>query len=156
VWESCFVANRYRLPSGALFPKDILPPLIISKSDIVSIINNSFTMAFSLTSCPRCMQMCSPLGQPGTSSFSFNVPSWSTEYVCGQCVVQPWFECCHSSCMIPLRKNVFHTLKQLRAHARHWHVQLASPEENSLVLNMFCCTDDSDSKWSYTDEFDNV
>jgi hypothetical protein len=83
LWESCFAANRYILPSCALFPKDILPPLIISKSDIVSIINNSFTMAFSLTSCPRCMQTCSPLGQPGTSPFSFNVPSWSTEYVCG-------------------------------------------------------------------------
>jgi hypothetical protein len=95
-------------------------------------------MSFSLTSCPRCMQSCSPLGQPGTWSFSFNVPSWSTEYVCGQCGVQPWFECCHSSCRIPLRKNVFHTLKQLRAHARHWHVQLASPEENCLVLDTCC------------------
>jgi hypothetical protein len=58
--------------------------------------------------------------------------------------------------MIPLRKNVFHTLKQLRAHARHWHVQLASAEENSLVLNTVCCTDGSDSKCSYTDEFDVV
>jgi hypothetical protein len=64
--------------------------------------------------------------------------------------------CCHSGCMIPLRKNVFHTLKQLRAHARHWHVQLASPEENSLVLNTGCCTDDSDSNCSYTGEFDDV
>jgi hypothetical protein len=54
--------------------------------------------------------------------------------------------------MIPLRKNLFHTLK----HARHWHVQLACPEENSLVLNTVCCTDDSDSKCSYTDEFDGV
>jgi hypothetical protein len=102
------------------------------------------------------MQTCSPLGQPGTSSFSFNVPSWSTEYVCGQCGVQPWFECCHSSCMIPLHKNVFHTLKQLRAHARHWHAQLASPEENILVLNTVCHTNDSDSNCSYTDEFDGV
>jgi hypothetical protein len=58
--------------------------------------------------------------------------------------------------MIPLRKNVFHTLKQLRAHARHWHVQLASREENSLVLNKVCCSDDSDSNCSYTDEFENV
>ncbi len=113
-------------------------------------------MSLSLTSCPRCMQPCSPLEQPGTSSFSLNVPSWSTEYVCGQCGVPPWFECCHSSCMIPLRKNVFHTLKQLRAHARHWHVQLASVEETSLVLDTVCCTDDSDSNCSYTDEFDDV
>jgi hypothetical protein len=102
------------------------------------------------------MQPCSPLGQPGTSSFSFNVPSWSTEYVCGECGVQPWFECCHSSCMIPLRKNVFHTLKQLRAHARHWHAQLASVEETSLVLDTVCCTDDSDSNCSYTHEFEDV
>jgi hypothetical protein len=57
---------------------------------------------------------------------------------------------------IPLRKNVFHTLKQLHAHVQHWHVQLASPEETSLVLNMVCCTDDSDSNCSYTDEFDDV
>jgi hypothetical protein len=103
-------------------------------------------MSFSLTSCPRCMQTCSPLGQPGTLSLFFNVPLWSIEYVCGQCGLQPWFECCHSSCMIPLHKNVFHTLKQLRAHARLWHVQLASAEENSLVLNKVCCTEDSDSK----------
>jgi hypothetical protein len=122
----------------------------------VRIINNSFTMSFSLTSCLRYIQPCSPLGQPGTSSFSFNVQSWSTEYVCGQCGVQPWFECCHSSCMIPLRKNVFHTLKQLRAHARHWHVQLASVKENSLVLDTVCCTDNSDSNCSYTDEFEDV
>jgi hypothetical protein len=58
--------------------------------------------------------------------------------------------------MIPLRKNVFHTLKQLRAHARHWHVQLASPEETSLVLNTVCCTNDSDSTCSYTGELDDV
>jgi hypothetical protein len=58
--------------------------------------------------------------------------------------------------MIPLRKNAFHTLKQLRAHARHLHVQLASAEENSLVLNTVCCTDDSDSNCSYTDKFDGV
>jgi hypothetical protein len=58
--------------------------------------------------------------------------------------------------MIPLRKNVFFTLNQLRAHAQHWHMQLASAEENSLVLNTVCCTDNSDSKCSYTDEFDNV
>jgi hypothetical protein len=58
--------------------------------------------------------------------------------------------------MIPLRKNIFHTLNQLRAHAWHWHVQLASAEENSLVLNTVCCTDDSDSERSYTDEFDDV
>jgi hypothetical protein len=113
-------------------------------------------MSLSLTSCPRCMQSCSPLGQPGTWSFSFNVPSWSTEYVCGQCGVQPWFECCHSSCTIPLRQNVFYTLKQLRAHARHWHVQLASVEESSLVLDTVCCTDDSDYNCSYTDEFEDV
>jgi hypothetical protein len=74
----------------------------------------------------------------------------------GRYDVQPWFECCHSSCMIPLRKNVFHTLKQLCAHARHWHVQLASAKENSLVLDTVCCTDDSDSNCSYTDEFDDV
>jgi hypothetical protein len=114
-------------------------------------------MSYSLTSCPRCMQTCcSPLGQPGTLSFSFNAPSWSTEYVYGQCGVQPWFECCHSGSMIPLRKNVFHTLKQLCAHARHWHVQLASAEENSLVLDTVCCTDDSDSNCSYTNGFDDV
>jgi hypothetical protein len=114
-------------------------------------------MTFSVTSCPRCMQPCSPLGQPGSLSFSFNVPSWSTEYVCGQCGVQPWFECCHSCCMIPLRKNLFYTLKQLRAHARHcWHVQLASPEENILVLNTVCHTNDSYSNCSYTNEFDDV
>jgi hypothetical protein len=35
-------------------------------------------------------------------------------------------------------------------------VQLASPEENSLVLNTVCCTDDSDSNCSYTNEFDGV
>jgi hypothetical protein len=58
--------------------------------------------------------------------------------------------------MIPLRKNVFHTLKQLCAHARHWHVQLTSSEENSLVLNTVCCSDDSDSNCSYTNEYDNV
>jgi hypothetical protein len=58
--------------------------------------------------------------------------------------------------MIPLRKNVFHTLKQLRAHARHWHVQLASAEENSHVLDTVCCTDNSDSNCSYTDKFDDV
>jgi hypothetical protein len=58
--------------------------------------------------------------------------------------------------MIFLRKNVFHTLKQLRAHARHWHVQLASAKENSLVLNTVCCMDDSDSKCSYTDKFDDI
>jgi hypothetical protein len=58
--------------------------------------------------------------------------------------------------MIPLRKNVFHTLQQLRAHARHWHVQLASAEENSLVLNMVCHTNDSDSNCSYTGKFDDV
>jgi hypothetical protein len=91
-----------------------------------------------MTSCPWCMQMCSPLGQPGTLSFSFDVLSWSIEYVCRQCGVQPWFECCHASCMIPLRKNIFHTMKQLRAHARQWYVQPASAEENSLVLNKIC------------------
>jgi hypothetical protein len=58
--------------------------------------------------------------------------------------------------MIPLRKNVFHTLKQLHAHARHWHVQLASAEENGLVLDTVCCTDDSYSNCSYTDEFEDV
>jgi hypothetical protein len=58
--------------------------------------------------------------------------------------------------MIPLRKNVFHTVKQLHAHACHWHVQLASAEENSLVLDTVCCTDDSDSNCSYTGEFDDV
>jgi hypothetical protein len=58
--------------------------------------------------------------------------------------------------MIPLRKNVFHTLKQLRARARHWHVQLASLEENILVLNTVCHTNDSDSNCSYIDEFDDV
>jgi hypothetical protein len=102
------------------------------------------------------MQTCSLLGQPGTLSFSFNGPSRSTEYVCGQCGVQPWFECCHASCMIPLHKNVFHTLKQLRAHARHCHVQPASPEENILVLNTVCHTNDSDSNCSYNDEFDDI
>jgi hypothetical protein len=35
-------------------------------------------------------------------------------------------------------------------------VQLASPEENSLVLNTVCRTNDSDSNCSYTDEFDDV
>jgi hypothetical protein len=35
-------------------------------------------------------------------------------------------------------------------------VQLASPEENSLVLKTVYCTDDSDSNCSYTDEFDDV
>jgi hypothetical protein len=58
--------------------------------------------------------------------------------------------------MILLCKNVFYTLKQLCAHAQHWHVQLASPEENSLVLNTVCHTNDSDSNCSYTDEFDDV
>jgi hypothetical protein len=42
----------------------------------------------------------------------------------------------------------FYTLKQLRARARHWHVQPASPAENILVLNTVCHTNDS--------EFDNV
>jgi hypothetical protein len=35
-------------------------------------------------------------------------------------------------------------------------VQLASPEENSLVLNTVCRTNDSDSNCSYTDKFDDV
>jgi hypothetical protein len=58
--------------------------------------------------------------------------------------------------MIPLRKNVFHRLKQLCAHAQHWHVQPASPEENILVLNTVCHTNESDSNCSYTDDFDDV
>jgi hypothetical protein len=58
--------------------------------------------------------------------------------------------------MIPLRKNVFHTLKQLRAHARHWHVQPASPEENILALNTVCHTNDSDSNCCNSNEFDGV
>jgi hypothetical protein len=58
--------------------------------------------------------------------------------------------------MIPLRKNVFHTLKQLLAHTQHWHGQPASPEENILVLNMVCHTNISDSNCSYTAGFDDV
>jgi hypothetical protein len=77
-------------------------------------------------SCPCCMQTCSPFGLPETSSKSLNVPSWCTEYFCGVCGVQPWFECFIEYCKIPPRKNVFHTLRQLRDHACHWHVQRGS------------------------------
>jgi hypothetical protein len=69
------------------------------------------------------MESCYPLGPPGTSSFAFNLPAWSIEYVCGHCGDNPWFECCHVSCSLPVSKNVFDTVIKLRRHARHWHVQ---------------------------------
>jgi hypothetical protein len=100
------------------------------------------------------MQTCSSLGPPGTSSFAFNVPSWSTEYLCGYCGVQPWFEC-HPCCTIPARKNIFQTLKQLRDHARHWHVQPVAPTNNLIVLDTFCDIDDVNSL-SSSDELDNI
>jgi hypothetical protein len=95
-------------------------------------------MATSLTSCPQCMQTCSPLGPPGTPLFAFNVLSWSTEYLLGHCGVKTWFECCRACCTIPLRKNVIYTLKQLRNHAQHRHVQPVAPTDNLIVLNTFC------------------
>jgi hypothetical protein len=48
-----------------------------------------------------------------------------------------------------------HTLKQLRDHARHWHVQPVAPTNNLTVLDTFCDIDDVDSL-SYSDELDNI
>jgi hypothetical protein len=101
------------------------------------------------------MQKCFPLGLPGTSSFTFNVPSWSTEFLCGHCGVQPWFECCYLNCTIPLRKNVFHSVKQLRDHARHQHLKPLVFTDNPSELNSFCDINDLDS-FSFTDEFEDI
>jgi hypothetical protein len=95
-------------------------------------------MASSLTSCPRCMQTCSPLGLPGTSSFSFNM-FWHgllNMYV-DIAVYNPGSNVVVMQVVQFPCANVFHTLKQLRDHARHWHVQHAAPTDNIIVLNNF-------------------
>jgi hypothetical protein len=107
-------------------------------------------MPFS-TSCSHCMHTCLPLGPPGTSSFSSNVPAWATEFVCSHCGDKPWFECSHASCSISAAKNVFHTIKTLRRHARYWHVQRVT-SCNTPTVGTSCHDTDNVDFLTYTAE----
>jgi hypothetical protein len=95
------------------------------------------------------------MGPPGTSSFSFNVPPWSTEYVCGHCGGQPWFECCHVSCSIPANKNVFHTIRKLRRHANYWHVRAVTVVDHPSVVHLSYDIDNVDYT-AYIAEVDDI
>jgi hypothetical protein len=70
--------------------------------------------------------------------------------------VQPWFECCQATCTLPLHKNVFHSVRQLKDHARHNHVKTAAPPDNFIVFNNSPDTNDMDSTCSFNDEFDEL
>jgi hypothetical protein len=78
-------------------------------------------MASTWSFCPGCILNRLQAAPLGCSSSGWSLLAWSKEFVCQQCTQQPWFEYFQPGCLGPSQKNLFHTLKQLRNHAQHWH-----------------------------------
>ncbi len=75
-------------------------------------------MAQFAAQCPDCwadtVHACT-----GVMEFIF---PWAKAFGCVTCRFS-WFVCGREGCQIPTLKNVLHTRRQLKDHARHWHVR---------------------------------
>jgi hypothetical protein len=71
--------------------------------------------------CPKCFANTGRCCDPGLH----HMFPWVISFGCVTCRCT-WFVCKHDGCLILCHKNRFYTRRQMKDHARHWHMRSAT------------------------------